>query len=310
MSLDLVVFIPRRAVLPRVAAWVEAAHSHGFQLSFDPGFNPHEHSGGLPVVCQGVEAAFEYYYDNVADYLHEAGESFTWLERLRFRMKFRAAVALVTHSRADDRFAAVVAAAALAQTTHGLLLDCASGRFVQAAEAGRWVREVAQVPSPESVARRSRITASVHEYIGSIVAELGYVALDRAFKTGGSSGSRWFARSGSVFRNELVEASVSSDQEESFLCISFYGTPFSLESLYTDGFSDRAAGWYLFQVLADVLGKPFEDILPRNIPVDEQFASSAAGRQLRRELEEADRSVFSRLRAELEAAGEWWPDNP
>ena len=302
MSIQHVVFVPSAKRLPSSEEWSDAAAALEFRLTVSPAFEPLKQSGGLLVRCNEVDAGFEYYCDEVDTYLEEVGEDFSWLRRLRLR-RYRYAVSLVTHSREDDYFAAVVAAAALCHRSGGLLLDCTTGRFIASDACREWVRATAKAPSHAAIANRKAAGETVHLWIRSLLAELGYEELSRPPSPRSRPGDHWFARVGTTFPGELVEASIYADGEESFLGITFFATKVTLAKLKPASFMENAAGFYLFQALEHA-GRSGEEVLPQNIPIDESFPTTATAEQLRRELREADAVAFQSLKKLLQDEGE------
>jgi len=307
MSVSTVVFVPNGG-LPSVQAWVDAAALANFELVFDEPLDIRRHVGGLPVVCSGLPAAFEFCTATIKGYLAEVGAEFSWLERLRLR-RYAWAADFITHSRLDDRYAAIVVAASLAHASRGLLLDCESGKFVRHSNALSWARQEVRMPEERDLVRRDRIAKAVHDFVREVLLDLGYSALAHAPDRRSSPEARWFARSGSVFRNELVEVSVESDAGDSHLCVSFIGTPFLLEKLRNEGLNGNAAGWYLYQYYPHEAFKSPEPPLPQSIPVDEGFSESTAGKRLERELRDVNTSIFQKLHDSLAADGHEWPDS-
>lgn len=219
------------------------------------------------------------------------------------------AASFSVHSRSDDLFAAGVAAAVLAVTVRGLLLDARTGHFIPADQALAWSTQLER-PDPESLRRREATAAVVQRHVGMLLSDLGFSPLEEGPDPETRQEERWLVRAGTAFPHELVNVSVYSDGDESWLGVTFYGTPFEIEKLRREGLSGNIAGRSLFTYLFDVLERPFETILPKNIPVTEEFPSTSAARQLRKELEEAHRDVYSELRSSMKEDGEWWPGVP
>ena len=309
MSIHTVVFVPDKTLLPCSAKLAQQASSAGYQLEAASDFDPQIQNGFLPVTCDGMETGFEYFCDPISDYLDEVGSEFSFLQRWRMR-RFEVVADFVTHSGHDERYAAIIAAASFAVAANGLLLDCNSGRFIPSKRAFRWARRVAEPPDPEQVSKRREIAKLALNHAWTILEPLGYSKLDRAPDKSDLRGSKWFVRRGSAFRNEMVEVSVAADADQSFLVVSFFGSPFPIEKLRRDGLSGNAAGRYLNQYHFYILERPYEAVLPQNILIDENFLESEEARRLTEEIREADEGVFEELRAGLEEDGHVWPEAP
>lgn len=204
----------------------------------------------------------------------------------------------MTHSRADDRFAATIAAATLAEATAGLLFDEQGGRFVRWRKAVSWARRTARAPSPEDLARRERVREVVQEFVQRELGRFGYRPFDL-----GPSHSRpeesWLVRAGKTFPTELVEVAVIADAADSHLCVSFSGSELSPEELRRLGLEGNAAGLDLFQLHPSEAYRSADPPLPPSIPVTETFPDSAEAKRLMWELREADERIFEKLRESL-----------
>lgn len=295
MSIHTIVFVPDRPSLPASTAWTRAAKQHGFALTFPDPVDVLRHTGSVPVECDGIEAAFELYCDRLDDYLEEVGDDLSQSDRQRVS-GFRYAVDFCTHSRIDDRMAAVIAAATLAASTSGLLLD-SGGTFVEAAGAIAWAREQLSHLSPANRIDRRAVESSVHAFVDQIVAEHGYVPI-AALPPMNRRGDRWHARAGKRFKHELVVASVYFDGDESFLAITFFGTRHAPDKLRAKGVAGKVSGRNLSDYLyieREETGNRGKKPLPKNIPAGELNASIAIGKQLRKEFAQADAAVWGTL---------------
>lgn len=289
MSLSIVVFVPSVKAIQSPEAWRRVAAPAGFDLTFPESFCPITHKGALPVACNGVEASLEYCCDSTQDYLSEMAEDYSWFDRVRIR-RFKFAVEFVTHARVDDRFVAVVTAAALATACAGFLVESQSDEHVAGKRALAWAQRSAKPPDPEALSRRRRTALAVQSHMTSLLADLGYVGVLPL--EAGRPGSAWFARPGRLTRDEIVEAQVVSDGDRSFLLITYFLALHPLEKIRSEGIGGNAAGVDHFYVLTDDLNRSAESVLPRVIPVDEGFPSSREAERLRQELHDADGLAF------------------
>lgn len=303
MSQSLVVFVPWMRSIPTCHAWSAAAAAAGITLETAP-FDTARHKGGVSVVCDGIKASFEYFRDPIIAYaIHADGLSF-W-ERLRL-LRFQSAIELVTHARVDDRFAAISAGAVLAAAVRGVLLDCESGQYVRGEEAVAWARVVAPPPMPGELQRRLEALSAATGAAEPIFSALGYSVLSPP-PEGAADTDRWFSRPGAHFRHELVEVSVYADGDESFLSVTFFGTPQPLERLQANGWAGLALGTYLWQVPLPSIESRGQTRLPQNIPVDSGFPTSQACRQLESELLAADAVVFQDLLEDIRRHPDRYP---
>lgn len=200
----------------------------------------------------------------------------------------------VTHSSEDDWRAAVVASAVFAAAAKGTLLNCQTGRFVRSGDAPAWARSQAHDIPPGIPSRRARIRASVHEYVASVLTELAYAPC-AAPPDMSSPADRWYSRPGTRFTHELARVSVDFDGDWSFLRATFLGATEPLELILSAGVIGRAAGRDLFHYLVLVLGRPVESVLPRSIPVAEDFPESESAARFRAELREVHPGLFEDL---------------
>ena len=303
MSQSLVVFVPWVRSIPTCHAWSAAAAAAGITLE-TAAFDTTRHKGGVPVVCNGIQASFEYFRDPILAYLiHAEGLSF-W-ERLRL-LRFRSAIALVTHARVDDRFAAISAGAVLASAVCGALLDCETGQYVRGADAVAWAREVAPPAGLREIQRRTGAFSVAAAFVEPILLGLGYSVTSPPPRDATDT-DLWFSRAGAHFRHELVEVSVYADGDESFLSVTFFGTPQPLELLQANGWAGLALGTYLWQVPLPSIEGRRQERLPQNIPIDSAFPTSQAGLQLEGELIAADAVVFQDLLEDIRRHPDRYP---
>ena len=293
MSICTTVFFNKTSSVS-LESWTASARKAGFDLDLGGLSVLEEHCGGLPVACDGVRGGFEIYLEPIADYLEESADDFSWLEGLRIR-RYSHVAEFVTHSRHDDLFVATVAAASLAHSNRGLLLDCSLGKFVRYRNVLQWLKREAKPPSVEDLRHRDASRDVVHSWIGSVLREYGFETLSAAPGAEERQESKWFYRQGTQFTSELIEASVDSDLSQSWLCLTFFGSLLSLSELQEQGLTGNAGGWYLHQYYPDDCYSWPEPPLPQNIEVDEQFPQSREAPRLRKELSEAHQRLFEEL---------------
>lgn len=298
MSLQLIVFVPRGTAVPPATRWAKVAAESGIPLSFAGRFDPARDSGSRPVTCGDLEAAFEYYNDDIGAYLEEVGGDFSWWRRFRLRRGFGRAVGFVTHSRSDDRLAACAAAASLAAACNGLLLDCESGRFMAPADAVAWGKQQVRALTPANVTGRGAVAREVHQFMDGALRALGFAPAPL------EPPGEWSFRAGTEPPTQLVEVRTAFDGEEGFLLVTFFGTPHSLDDLRRRGLEGNVAGINLMDFFYSRLDRDVDSILPKNIPVGPGFASSPTARQLMAELQEADRLIWAVLAREWEEASD------
>ncbi len=301
MSMHLVVFVPKGTGVPHAAAWQRRAGEAGFRLVLPDSLDAATQTGSVLVVCEGLEAAFEYYNDDVASYLEEVGSEFSWFRRRRLR-RFSRAVDFVTHSRMDDWLAACVAAATLTMAVSGQLLVCGSGKFLDPAEAQAWAAEQVRNLRPRNAERRPAISAATHAYVERILGSLGF-----ALAPGSGPHShaprpfeRWYHRHGTTLPTEMVHVDTAFDSDEAFLYVTFWASPDSVEQLRTEGLSGNASGIDLFMLFWGRLDRPVEELLPKHLAITEDFAASGEAARLALEIEEADSVVWPILQADLQ----------
>lgn len=295
MSLHIVVFVRRARSLPSFGEISAAAREAGFALEFSAVIDERSHAGAIPVICQSTVASFEYFCEPIASYLAEAGDDFGFFRKLYLR-RFALAVDFVTHSRRDDRNAAVVAAASCARSCGGLLLDCQSGDFVSSSSVLNWARESAIFPDSSEIQRRKVAADAVGGYFDQLLPQLGYRRLESPPDPDADEGTFWYARSGKTLASELIAATVRADHQESFLTVTFFGSTSPLSEVRLGGPSGNLAGLYLDIVGHYLLKRDLRATLPRNISVPSDFLTSAVAHQLEEELRAADTVAFSRIR--------------
>lgn len=293
MSICTTVFFDRKKPIS-VDLWAGSAADAGFELDFGEAFDPDDHSGGLPVVCRGVSAAFEFYLGTTRAYFEDPDDGFSWLEKLRIR-RYSHVAEFVTGSRHDDLFAAQVAAASLAHSHRGLLLDCSSRTFVGHHNVIPWLAKEVVPPDPEDLRRREATRAVVYAWMIEALDGFGFEALDTAPGIEDTPEAKWFYRKGEQFITELIKASVASDGSESWLCLTFLGSRNSLTELRRIGLIGNAGGIYLFQHYPDDCYSWPEPPLPQNIEVDEKFPESGEASRLRGELSTVHRELFKTM---------------
>lgn len=131
MSVDLIVYL-RRSAMPTPSAWQKAIASMGMPVELDTDFDPDTFSGFLRCKLRGAVSGFEYFVgpltpEEAADVGAPSGADFS--------------VTLVTHSDLKELACSVVAAAALAQVSGGMLVDSESGDSIQAVDVADWAAE-------------------------------------------------------------------------------------------------------------------------------------------------------------------------
>jgi len=252
--------------LPPLDSWQETARELGHALTFSPKFDPSAHRGGaVRVECDGFDAAFEFYVDDVeledelqprvAQYAHNYG--------------------FVTHSRTDDRYAAIVAAAALCRATSGLLYD---DDFVDTANVETWMTQHLRYHTPKTRPNYDAVSAAVLRVVDDIASSRGFVS-------DGGKRERWYTRPGT---DERVLAEMAFDADESFLSIDFFRGDDGGRNL-SDYLFYRYSESPLRRLLRFLTRRP---ILPKNIEVDEDFADSPSAGILRRNFIEADATIW------------------
>lgn len=303
MSLHIVVFVRRARSLPNCEQISTAAREAGFALEFSVAIDERNHAGAIPVTCQGTTASFEYFCNPIASYLAEVGDELGFFRKLYLR-RFAFAVDFISHSRRDDRNAAVVAAASCARSCGGLLLDCQSGEFVSSSSAFSWARESTFFPDRSELERRECAATAVSGYFDQLLPQLGYRRLESPPDPDADEGTFWYARIGKTLASELIEATVNADHQESFLTVTFFGSTSPISQVRLGGPSGNLTGHYLDIVGHYLLRRDLRATLPRNIPIAGDFVTSAIAQQLEAEIRAADSVVFSRVRAALEEAAE------
>lgn len=288
MSNHLVVFVPRFVRLPGADALGKAARSIGYSLRLED-FDPVTQVGGLPGTANEVDGAFEYFADTIADYLDEVGGEFSWFQRVKLR-RYASAISFVTHSREDDLFLARIAAAACALSTHGRLLDTSSGRFFGSSEIKKWVKSGAVAPA--NVGGRKQLAETVHDSIAELLRALSFERLIPPPEDRGDE--RWYGRPGRHLPHEFVTASAYFDGDEALCSIDYFASRHDAAFLRQRGLSGNVAGTNLFDFQFSHLKRPFESLLPKNIPVDAAFKARTLP-QLDAELHHVDESVWSFL---------------
>jgi hypothetical protein len=128
VSIDLTVYL-RRSAMPTPSAWQQAIAATGLPVELDTDFDPDTFTGYLPCKLRGVDAGFEYFSDSLSP---EDAASLDAPPGVDY------SVNLVVHSDPRELASAVVAAAALASASGGLLVDPQSGESYPAAEALSW----------------------------------------------------------------------------------------------------------------------------------------------------------------------------
>jgi hypothetical protein len=141
MSMAVTVFVPQDA-----ASWTSAQlqafiQRSGFDLQLEP-FEPSTSRGYRPGRYRTAPAGFEFYADDVTDYLDTAEDEGLELtpEDVQRISPFAQAAEFVTHSRFHDGLAAALAAGCLAAMTGGVILDNSSGDWVAPERALSWAR--------------------------------------------------------------------------------------------------------------------------------------------------------------------------
>ena len=142
MSIAVTVFVPAKSQTwsrDELQAFMTEA---GFELVLND-FDPARQTGYVPGRFRGAPAGFEFFSDDVAEYLETAedeGLELSKNERKRIA-KFAQVAELVTHSRFHDGLAACIAAGCLAAMTGGEIMDNSSGEWTAAADAVDWARQ-------------------------------------------------------------------------------------------------------------------------------------------------------------------------
>lgn len=131
MSMEMYVFSDRR--LDSIAAWQQAIDAAGDPLQLSTGRPFAELNGGLPVMLRDRPTAFECDHWNAAELIPEI-TSVSLDHPWRFVLAFRWGADF------DAGASAYLAAAAYAEATGGVILDCQEGRLMSPTRA----REVAQ----------------------------------------------------------------------------------------------------------------------------------------------------------------------
>jgi hypothetical protein len=284
MSLGFVIFVPGGRP-PDGAAIAGAGQTLGFSIQIEP-YDPLLQTGSLPVTIDGVDGAFEYYADQIADYLEDVGGEYSFFERTRLRIRFAWAVSLILHSRSDDLFVASRFGAAMTLAARGQLMDM-RGDFLAPDQLTQFL---ARISAPKNVAERKGIAEHVHAALGAAITLLGYSLIEPLER-----GDRWYYRKGSHFTSQFITSSAYFDGDESFCAVHFYGSPLTVAELRNGEMSGNVTGMNLFDYQWGQLDRPPESVLPKNILVDAEFDTKTLP-QVQRELAEVEPAIWSRLK--------------
>lgn len=142
MSIVMQVFVDGRKMLSP-SQWARALVEHGFAVELDEDFDVASFSGFLPCKYRGVEAGFEYAYE-------ELGPPEELDEHVRAAIGDRdRVVSFVTHSDMRGLMTSVLSAGVLCALTDGVLWDTEADELTPAAGALDWARESEAAIAPE-----------------------------------------------------------------------------------------------------------------------------------------------------------------
>ena len=181
MTIVTTVFLDRSR-LPTADYWADAIRRAGYAAELDRGFDPTTFSGFLPCAFEGMGPGFEYAFGDASEFLpeHEAAPA-----------PFDAAASFTAHSSVRDLAAATIAASVLAALCEGVLLDCESGEWFEAASAKRWAdTQLEMIASPPEARPREAAPPPTPSRSLPIAIGAGIVLLVAI--------AMWFARSESA----------------------------------------------------------------------------------------------------------------
>ncbi len=269
-----VIFVPGGRP-PNAEEVLTAAGKLGLELQVEP-YDPVSQTGSLPVTVDGVEGAFEYYADEIARYLEDVGDEYSFFERMSLRLRFVWAISLILHSRLDDLFVASRFAAAMTVASRGHLMDL-RGKYLTAQQLAPLL---AKIPPPKNLAARDGIAAHVYAALDRIITRLGYLAIEPLER-----GSRWHWRGGAHFASEFIVSAAYFDGDESYCALDFCGSDLTVAELRSRGTGS---------IIGLNLSQWTESALPRNIVVGADFDTKTLP-QIEGELAAADRTLWTRL---------------
>jgi hypothetical protein len=133
MSMELWVFSDRQ--LSTITEWQAAIDAEGYQLRLDDSTSLERLNGFLPAHLRGELTGFECYHDDAGELISSNSDvtfGHAWTYVLAFRW---------VGSKVNELRAAWMAATAYAQATEGVIFDDQEGKFRNAFEARKVVRD-------------------------------------------------------------------------------------------------------------------------------------------------------------------------